>query len=92
MTIIDMFLLLPLWARIIIAIPLIIWAIEAFLLPFKFNVWYHKYKDATDLLKAILDVSKANTKEFEDTQRIVSLLLGLLGAQSKTKDDKQQDR
>lgn len=87
MTIIDVFLSFPIWIRIIIAVPFIIWAVEVFLMPFKFNIWYHKYKDTEKLLEAILEASKWHTKDFNDTYRIISLVLELLDERKKEKKD-----
>lgn len=79
---------LPLWLKIIIGIPLIVWAIEVFIAPFKFNVLCRRYNKSLELLEAILGASKLNTQAFEDTQRIMNLLLGVFSQTRKPKEIK----
>lgn len=88
MTIIDVFLLLPMWARIIICIFLFIWVIESFLAPFKSNIRDHRYKEIEKTLNQILSATKTNTEKFNDTQTSISILFGLLG-EKKNKERKE---
>lgn len=60
---------------LILKFLLLIWAIEIFFVPFKFNLWYKRSKDIEGLLRDILQETKTNKVTFEDTQRIMSILL-----------------
>lgn len=86
MTIVDVFLSFPVWIRVIIGILIFIWAIEAFLTPFKTNLRDKRYKDIEKVLKQILEATRDNTKKFNDTQASISILFGLLGEKKKNKD------
>lgn len=88
MTIVDVFFMLPLWAKIIVGVILFYLLVEALLMPYHANLRDNRYKDIQKTLDAILEASKANKKEFEDTQMIVSLLFGMLG---KNKNDSKKD-
>lgn len=87
MTLFEWFLLLPLWARVIICIILIYLIVEALLMPYRANLMNKRYKDIQKTLEAILEASTINTKQFEDTQRVMGLLLGIIGTQRKDKKD-----
>lgn len=87
MTLFGWFLTLPLWIKIIIYVILGYLFIEALLMPYRANVRNQQYKDIKKLMEAILEASKANTKEFEDVKRIESLLLGMLGKKKSDKDE-----
>lgn len=92
MVLFEWFVALPLWIRIVIGIPLIVWAIEVFILPFKFNILCRRYNKSLELLEAILSASKLNTKAFDGTQQIMNLLLGIIstrGKQNGVKDNKE---
>lgn len=84
--------ILPLWAKIIVGIILFYLLVEALLMPYRANLRNKRYKDIQKTLTAILEASKANTKEFEDTQRVVSLLLGIIGAQNRNKEKKDDSK
>lgn len=69
MTLIDLFNAFPLWIKIVIGIPLFFWAVELFLLPFKFNLvhsYYKKKNKEIDVLlveiKAIHEIALVNNK------------------------------
>lgn len=83
MTIIDAFIILPLWAKIIIGVILFYLLVEALLMPYHANLRDKRYKDIQKTLDEILEASKTNKKEFEDTQRILSIFLGIVGKNKK---------
>lgn len=91
MTLFEWFISLPLLLRIIIGIPIAIFAVESFIMPFKFNLWYNRYKDTLKLLESILEASKANTKNLKDTQQVISLILGLYGSKNKKDERNKHD-
>lgn len=85
MTIIDLFISWPLWVRIVVGGVFLIWAIESLLLPFKINMTYNTLKRVETLLGQILSQTKVNKVLNEDSQKILSLVLGSVGKKEKDK-------
>lgn len=76
MTLIDLFLSWPLWIKFIVGVILLIWSVEAFLLPFKFNLYRDTQKRIETILEQIMGEIKADKKSHIDEQKLLSLLLG----------------
>lgn len=89
MTIVDVFMLLPIWTKIIIYIVSIYIVIELLLMPYHANMMDARCKSIEKTLKEILEATKSNTKGYEDIQKIVSFLLSDLGERRK-KTDKEK--
>lgn len=83
MTMIDLFISFPMWAKVLILLIGAIWLFETLLLPFKINLCINHLKRLEGLMKQILSQTKVNKVLNEDSQKILSLLLGYMGKENK---------
>ena len=87
MTIIDFVATWPIIWKIISGIILAVWAFEMFLLPFKCNVFFARFKKLYEHVERIANLSGATAANTEGIKEI-SLLFRLM-ATAKKKDGKE---
>ena len=88
MTIIDFVATWPIFWKIIGGIILAVWAFEIFLLPFKCNVFFARFKKLCEHIERIANLSSATAANAEGIKEI-SLLFRLM-ATAKKKDSKEE--
>ena len=86
MTLIDLFLSIPFALKIAVGIPLFVWAVEVFVMPFKRNKDSIMIKEQNELLRRLLVSIEQSNKEQVDNARILSLLLGYLSKDNKSEE------
>lgn len=85
MTIIDVFILLPTWAKIVIGTISFVWLFEAFLLHFKINMYTSTLKRIETLLEQIIFRIEANKSIEADYKKMVSLMQMIFEKDKKEK-------
>lgn len=89
MTLIDIYLTLPMWAKIIVAVISFVWAVELFLMPFSFNLMRNTLKEQNDLLRQILASTKLNREDSDNTRKLLTLLMDLMLPKKKNNDKEE---
>lgn len=78
MTFLDLYCIFPLWIQIILGILFFIWSVEVFLLPFKYNINYHRNKEIETILRGILGSMDNYHSKLQGNENIQSLILGYI--------------
>lgn len=79
MTIVDVFISLPLWAKIVVGVICFIFAIETILTPFKFNMCINSIKRMEALIEQYTKQSRANEEANENIRKLLPLLIKIIG-------------
>lgn len=86
----------PLAVKIIVTILAVVWAIEIYLLPFKFNIYANRQKDIEQLLRQIFaTVSQEKAKQnIRKSQIIDNMFLNITekGEGNETRNEKNYNK